>query len=308
MIETYRVCNCGGGEFVFRGEMIHAGVYAFSLEVEDSCCGCVMELSPREVEELETDEADDYALERADSGHADTTRPAPAGAREEGGDDVQRLTTRLRAAILDIDAHATGYGVGDDDAIHHYIVSAGALHRALGLVGHTAPKQPNAATHDRRQHRRASRDVSIGRSVDGGNMHDDNPVTTELSAERRAEIETILDLMTYSWAPRESDAIRDLFAAYDAAIARADNAEWDAARNRTLIDGHQMRHDALVETMQRVGAQLEAAERVVRASRGAVQAGTGRPMTVNECARLMDALDAYDATTRPAPADGAVGR
>lgn len=50
----------------------------------------------------------------------------------------------MRAAILDIDAHATGYGVGDDDAIHHYIISAGSLHRALGLVGHTAPKKGSA--------------------------------------------------------------------------------------------------------------------------------------------------------------------
>jgi hypothetical protein len=46
-----------------------------------------------------------------------------------------------------------------------------------------------------------------------------------------------------------------------AANDRADNAEWDAARNRTLINGHQMRYDALVETMQREGAKAEAVER-----------------------------------------------
>jgi hypothetical protein len=48
-----------------------------------------------------------------------------------------------------------------------------------------------------------------------------------------------------------------------AANDRADNAEWDAARNRTLIDGHQMRYDALVETMRRMGEEGESAKQVV---------------------------------------------
>jgi hypothetical protein len=48
-----------------------------------------------------------------------------------------------------------------------------------------------------------------------------------------------------------------------AANDRADNAEWDAARNRTLIDGHQMRYDALVETMRRMGEADEAANHIV---------------------------------------------
>ncbi len=78
-----------------------------------------------------------------------------------------------------------------------------------------------------------------------------------MTPERRSEIETILDHMNYSWTRRESDAIRDLFAEID----RLREAEWEAQRDRTLKDGHQMRFDALVETMQREGAQAEAIER-----------------------------------------------
>jgi hypothetical protein len=46
------------------------------------------------------------------------------------------------AAILDIDAHATPYGDIPDEPgwIGTYLVTAGALHRALGKVGHSAPK------------------------------------------------------------------------------------------------------------------------------------------------------------------------
>jgi hypothetical protein len=70
-----------------------------------------------------------------------------------------------------------------------------------------------------------------------------------------------------------------------AANDRADNAEWDAARNRTLIDGHQMRYDALVETMRRAGAQLEAAERVIEIAR------RNRPMTVDTTSGATRCLD-----------------
>ncbi|MFF8953862.1 hypothetical protein ACF09I_34450 [Streptomyces sp. NPDC014940] len=49
---------------------------------------------------------------------------------------------RLKAAILDIDAHATPIGLADpndpDGNPHHYVVTVGALHRSLGKVGHTA--------------------------------------------------------------------------------------------------------------------------------------------------------------------------
>ena len=48
---------------------------------------------------------------------------------------------RLRDAILDIDAHATPLGEDDDGFVTGgYLISVGSLHRALGLVGHTAPK------------------------------------------------------------------------------------------------------------------------------------------------------------------------
>jgi hypothetical protein len=48
----------------------------------------------------------------------------------------------LKAAILDIDAHATPFGDIPDDPgyVGTYLVTAGALHRALGKIGHTAPK------------------------------------------------------------------------------------------------------------------------------------------------------------------------
>jgi hypothetical protein len=47
----------------------------------------------------------------------------------------------LRQAILDIDAHATPYGDIPDEPgwIGTYLVTAGALHRALGKIGHSAP-------------------------------------------------------------------------------------------------------------------------------------------------------------------------
>ena len=47
----------------------------------------------------------------------------------------------LTDAILDIDAHATGMGEDADGFVTGgYIVTVGALHRALGVVGHTAVK------------------------------------------------------------------------------------------------------------------------------------------------------------------------
>jgi hypothetical protein len=59
--------------------------------------------------------------------------------------EVERLRAELdvlRQRILDIDAHATPYGDIPDDPgyVGTYLVTAGALHRALGKIGHTAPK------------------------------------------------------------------------------------------------------------------------------------------------------------------------
>lgn len=54
------------------------------------------------------------------------------------------MTDREKAltdAILDIDAHATGMGEDEFGFVTKgYIVTVGALHRALGVVGHTAVK------------------------------------------------------------------------------------------------------------------------------------------------------------------------
>lgn len=47
----------------------------------------------------------------------------------------------LKEAVLDIAAHATPYGDIPDDPgwVGVYLVSAGALHRALGILGYSAP-------------------------------------------------------------------------------------------------------------------------------------------------------------------------
>ena len=57
-------------------------------------------------------------------------------------DQLYNERDRFKAAILDIDAHATPIGLANpndpDGNPHHYAVTVGALHRALGKVGHTA--------------------------------------------------------------------------------------------------------------------------------------------------------------------------
>ncbi len=59
--------------------------------------------------------------------------PALIEARERG--------ESLKAAILDIDAHATPLGQDEDGNVAvGYAVSVGSLHRALGLVGHGSAK------------------------------------------------------------------------------------------------------------------------------------------------------------------------
>lgn len=59
--------------------------------------------------------------------------------------ELDQLTAeldQLRQHILDIDAHATPYGdiPNDPGYVGTYLLTAGALHRALGKIGHTAPK------------------------------------------------------------------------------------------------------------------------------------------------------------------------
>lgn len=51
---------------------------------------------------------------------------------------------KLETAILDIDAHATALGTDEQGFVTGgYIISVGSLHRALGVVGHTAPLCPS---------------------------------------------------------------------------------------------------------------------------------------------------------------------
>ncbi|MEW2567674.1 hypothetical protein [Streptomyces sp. NPDC047070] len=70
----------------------------------------------------------------------EATDPAPA---QPDVPSVEEHLALLRQAVLDIDAHATPVGQADPDdpdaGPHHYVVTVGALHRALGKVGHTAP-------------------------------------------------------------------------------------------------------------------------------------------------------------------------
>lgn len=55
---------------------------------------------------------------------------------------------RLKAAILDIDAHATPMGEDDDGFVTGgYLISVGSLHRALALTG-TAPRCTDCEGHD----------------------------------------------------------------------------------------------------------------------------------------------------------------
>lgn len=72
---------------------------------------------------------------------------------QERGDRAEADRDRLKAAILDIDAHATPIGIANpndpDGNPHHYAVTVGALHRALGKVGHTAAPCTAEAVVDR---------------------------------------------------------------------------------------------------------------------------------------------------------------
>lgn len=58
---------------------------------------------------------------------------------------------RLRGHIEDIAAHATPFGDLPEEPgfVGSYLLSAGALHRALGTIGHTAASCPAEADRDR---------------------------------------------------------------------------------------------------------------------------------------------------------------
>ena len=55
-----------------------------------------------------------------------------------------QLLQKFKAAILDIDAHATPLGEDDEGFVAiGYAISVGSLHRALGLVGHSSARCAN---------------------------------------------------------------------------------------------------------------------------------------------------------------------
>lgn len=54
--------------------------------------------------------------------------------------ECHKRLAKLEAAVLDIDAHATPFSEDEDGWITRYLMGVGALHRALGLIGHSAPK------------------------------------------------------------------------------------------------------------------------------------------------------------------------
>jgi hypothetical protein len=77
------------------------------------------------------------------------------------------------AVILDIDAHATPFGEDEDGHVTGgYLISVGCLHRALGKVGHSAPKCQAEAERDAAY-------AVIRRLLEGWAVADEWFVTTE---------------------------------------------------------------------------------------------------------------------------------
>lgn len=83
---------------------------------------------------------------------------------DHGGENQQaeaegyrRGVEAVKHAVLDIDAHATPMGEDDDGFVTSgYFISIGSLHRALGVVGHTAPKCRDCGGHDQHELRDAN--------------------------------------------------------------------------------------------------------------------------------------------------------
>ena len=58
-------------------------------------------------------------------------------------DDSKPVSDRAVTAIIDIAAHSTPFGEDDEGFVSGgYLVSVGAMHRALGVVGHSAAPCP----------------------------------------------------------------------------------------------------------------------------------------------------------------------
>jgi hypothetical protein len=91
---------------------------------------------------------------------------------------VQPEIERLRAHILDIDAHATPYGDIPDDPGYTgvYLVTAGALHRALGTIGHSAPKCQAEATIERVRALHMRVNTRYGKACDHCRGSDEEPM------------------------------------------------------------------------------------------------------------------------------------
>lgn len=86
---------------------------------------------------------DGYQLVDGDCGQPSGTLVQHVAALREELATTRKELAKAKAAIRDIDAHATPMGLlnadDPDGSPHHYAVTVGALHRALG-VGGTAPK------------------------------------------------------------------------------------------------------------------------------------------------------------------------
>lgn len=64
-----------------------------------------------------------------------------AFAKQAHADGYRAGVEAVKKAILDIDAHATALGEDDDGFVSGgYVITVGCLHRALGIIGHSAPK------------------------------------------------------------------------------------------------------------------------------------------------------------------------
>jgi len=127
------------------------GVY-FPPEAPDGVRDAFFDRVARDAGSLERDGWDAFVVGRAgDQLYVDREQPTTvtAGTPLVCSDErhaakvaaLEAEVAQLRAHILNIDAHATPYGDLPDDPGYAgtYLLTAGALHRAIGKVGHTSP-------------------------------------------------------------------------------------------------------------------------------------------------------------------------